>query len=138
MNQQRVLGSIALCSVLLTVAGCGPAQPRFDLVIRNGTVVDGSGSPGFTADISVTGDRIVVIGDIDEEEGVREIDAAGLVVAPGFIDSHCHSDYTLLVDGTAQSKIPPRCNDRDQRRTNIRRTHQGQSAPRPEPLRNRG
>jgi len=105
MNQQRVLGSIALCSVLLTVASCGPAQPRFDLVIRNGTVVDGSGSPGFTADIGVTGDRIVVIGDIDEEEGVREIDAAGLVVAPGFIDSHCHSDYTLLVDGTAQSKI---------------------------------
>lgn len=85
-------------------AGCGPAGTEFDLVIRNGTIIDGSGSPGLTADIGVNGDKIVAIGNVDGV-GVHEIDAAGLVVAPGFIDSHCHSDYTLLVDGTAQSKI---------------------------------
>ena len=104
MNQQKALGLIALAWATLALAGCGPAEPQFDLVIRNGTVIDGSGAPGFTADIGVAGDKIVAVGEI-AETGVREIDATGLVVAPGFIDSHCHSDYTLLVDGTAQSKI---------------------------------
>jgi len=104
MHAQGVLGSVALALAVLAVAGCGPAQPQFDLVIRNGTVIDGSGSAGLMADIAVSGDKIVAVGDVDGV-GVHEIDAAGLVVAPGFIDSHCHSDYTLLVDGTAQSKI---------------------------------
>jgi len=93
-----------LCSALIALAGCGSAEPQFDLIIRNGTVIDGSGSPGFTADIAVSGDRVAAIGEVNGS-GAREIDASGLVVAPGFIDSHCHSDYTLLVDGTAQSKI---------------------------------
>ena len=106
MNLRRLVGCVAFCSAVLAMAGCTPAEPGFDLVIRNGVVVDGSGAPGFVSDIGVSGDRIVAIGDIDDEKGgLREIDAAGLVVAPGFIDSHCHSDYTLLVDGTAQSKI---------------------------------
>ena len=112
MNWQRFVGCVASCSVALALAGCGPAEPGFDLVIRNGMVVDGSGAPGFMSDLGVRGDRIVAIEQIGgdgagagEFAGIREIDAAGLVVAPGFIDSHSHSDYTLLVDGTAQSKI---------------------------------
>ena len=112
MNWQRLVGCVASCSVALALAGCGPAEPGFDLVIRNGMVVDGSGAPGFMSDLGVRGDRIVAIEQIGgdgagagEFAGIREIDAAGLVVAPGFIDSHSHSDYTLLVDGTAQSKI---------------------------------
>ncbi len=105
MNLKRVAACVALCLAVLAVVGCGAPEPRFDLVIRNGQVVDGSGAPGFVSDIGVSGDDIVAIGEIVEGSGAREIDAAGLVVAPGFIDSHCHSDYTLLVDGTAQSKI---------------------------------
>ncbi len=105
MTQQKLSGCAALCVAVLALGACRPAEPRFDLVIRNGTVVDGSGSAGFASDIGVISDEIVAIGDIPQGSAIREIDAAGLVVAPGFIDSHCHSDFTLLVDGTAQSKI---------------------------------
>lgn len=75
-----------------------------DLVIRGGTVVDGSGSDPFLADVGITGDRIGHIG-ASCPPGRREIDAAGLYVTPGFIDIHSHSDYTLLVDPRAVSAL---------------------------------
>ncbi len=70
----------------------------FDLVIRNGTLVDGTGSPGRTADVAVRGERIVAIGALAGEAASarRAIDARGLVVAPGFVDVHNHSDGWLL------------------------------------------
>lgn len=75
-----------------------------DLVIRNGMVFDGTGVPGIVADVAVAGQRIVEVGRIDAE-GVREIDATGKYVTPGFIDIHSHSDFTLLVDPRAVSSI---------------------------------
>lgn len=75
-----------------------------DLVIRNGTVHDGTGQPPVQADVAVSGGRIVEIGRIDGRAS-REIDADGLIVAPGFIDIHSHSDYTLLIDPRAVSAI---------------------------------
>lgn len=75
-----------------------------DLVIRGGLVFDGSGAPPQTLDIAVIGDRIAAIGR-DIPQGRREIDAAGLYVAPGFIDIHSHSDFTLLIDPRAMSSI---------------------------------
>src|SRR5262249_44671318 len=97
-------------AVLLTaamLAGPAPAQPAppYDLVIRNGTIVDGSGNPWFRGDVAVRGDRSVTIGRVPPGPARREIDATGLVVAPGFIDMHSHSDYVLLEDGLAQSKV---------------------------------
>jgi N-acyl-D-aspartate/D-glutamate deacylase len=80
------------------------APAEFDLVIRNGTLADGTGNPWFRGDIAVRADRIVEVGRV-MGRGVREIDANGLVVAPGFIDIHSHSDWLLLEEGTAQSKI---------------------------------
>ncbi|MCI0534251.1 MAG: D-aminoacylase [Verrucomicrobiales bacterium] len=80
------------------------AEPVYDLVIRNGKIIDGTGNPWFYGDVAVARDRIASIGRV-EGEGKREIDAQGLVVAPGFIDIHSHSDWLLLEDGTAQSKI---------------------------------
>jgi N-acyl-D-amino-acid deacylase len=74
-----------------------------DLAIRNGLVVDGTGAEPLRADVGVKGDRIAVIGDVPE--AAREIDAAGKVVAPGFIDIHSHSDFTLLVDPRAASAV---------------------------------
>jgi len=68
----------------------------FDLVIRNGTVIDGTGAPGFEADVAVVGDRIAAIGK-GLAAGAREIDARGDMVAPGFIDAHTHMDLFLLL-----------------------------------------
>ncbi len=69
----------------------------YDLVVRNGTVVDGSGGPGRRADVAVRGTRIAAVGRVDER-GTEEIDAEGHVVAPGFIDGHTHMDAQVLWD----------------------------------------
>jgi hypothetical protein len=80
------------------------AQAKYDLLIRNGRIVDGTGNPWFYGNVAVSEDRIVSVGP-GAKEAKREIDARGLVVAPGFIDMHSHSDWLLLEDGNAQSKI---------------------------------
>ena len=77
---------------------------EYDLVIRNGKIADGSGNPSFSGDVAIKADRIVSVGRITGD-AKRVIDATGLVIAPGFIDMHSHSDWVLLEDGTAQSKI---------------------------------
>jgi hypothetical protein len=73
------------------------------LAIRGGTVVDGTGAPGRRADLLVEDGRIADLGSFDAE--AFEIDATGMLVAPGFVDLHSHSDYTLLVDPRAVSAI---------------------------------
>ncbi len=77
----------------------------FDLVIRGGRVVNGTGAAAFGGDIGVTGDRITAIGDLSMAEARDTLDAAGLVVAPGFIDIHSHSDFTLLIDPRGHSQV---------------------------------
>lgn len=74
------------------------------LVIRNASVVDGSGSPARRADVAVDGDTIVEIGEVSSA-GKRQIDAEGLCLAPGFIDMHSHSDHYLFLNPTGESKI---------------------------------
>jgi N-acyl-D-aspartate/D-glutamate deacylase len=92
---------------LLLVCALTPAfaQQAYDLVITNGTVIDGSGSQGRKADIGVRAGKIAAIGDLSKAAGNRKIDAAGLVVSPGFIDMHNHSDRSLLDDPKCQSMI---------------------------------
>lgn len=63
-----------------------------DLIIRHGTIVDGTGAPAYRADIAIDGDKVVAIGDLSQETAAREIDATGLTVTPGFIDLHTHLD----------------------------------------------
>ena len=84
--------------------GACETRPAYDLILRNGEVVDGTGRAAREADVAVSGDSIAAIGDLVEAEADRVVDANGLVVAPGFIDMHTHSDFTLLVDGRALSK----------------------------------
>jgi N-acyl-D-aspartate/D-glutamate deacylase len=97
--------SIAILAVALAFASAQGADPAYDVVIRNGRVVDGTGNPWYFGDVAVKGDRIVAVGRVPEGSAKRTIDATGLVVAPGFIDIHSHSDDLLLEDGHAQSKI---------------------------------
>ena len=70
----------------------------FDVVIRNGTVVDGTGEPRFTADVAIDKGKIAAVGDLSDAEAGRSIDATGQVIAPGFIDMHSHSDVTMLAN----------------------------------------
>ena len=73
--------------------------------IKNGTVVDGTGKPRYQADVLVEDDKIVKIGKAEDEEGCQVIDASGLVVAPGFIDTHSHSDLQILTDPEVRPKV---------------------------------
>ena len=65
-------------------------QNSYDVIIRNGKVLDGMGNPWFYADVALNGDRIAAVGDLSDARGTEEIDATGLFVAPGFIDTHTH------------------------------------------------
>ena len=76
-----------------------------DLVIKNGRIVDGTGNPWFKGDIGITNGRIVKIGNLVAEESARVSDAKGLVVAPGFIDMHSHSDLSPLINPRIESKV---------------------------------
>lgn len=69
-----------------------------DLIIRNGTIVDGTGAPSYRADVAIDGQRITAIGDLSTATATREIDAAGLVVTPGFVDLHTHLDAQVAWD----------------------------------------
>jgi N-acyl-D-amino-acid deacylase len=72
---------------------------QFDLIIENGLVVDGTGTPGTLNSVGITGTTISAIGDLSAADAPRRIDATGHVVSPGFIDTHAHSDGALLIDG---------------------------------------
>lgn len=97
-------------------APCGPCSSRvdsdrLDIVIRGARVVDGTGSPAYLADLGITGARIVAIareGD-NRPSGRRAIDAAGLVVTPGYIDMHSHSDLAVLSDADHLAKVAQGC-----------------------------
>ena len=67
----------------------------FDVLITGGTIVDGTGKPGYRADLGILGEKIEAIGDLSQGQARRYIDATGHVVSPGFIDAHVHSDAVL-------------------------------------------
>lgn len=90
---------------LLPLAASATAQQPFDVVITGGTVVDGSGGPARSADVGIRAGRITAIGDLKSAARTRTVDAKGLVVAPGFIDMHNHSDDTLVDEPKCESMI---------------------------------
>ena len=76
----------------------------FDVIVRGGEILDGTGGEPFRADVAITGDRIVSLGQLQDAEAGRIIDASGMVVAPGFIDVHNHSDGWLLKEKNFRCK----------------------------------
>ncbi len=78
-----------------------------DFIIKNGTVIDGTGTPGFIADVGIQGDTIVEVAQAGQltADAAQIIDATGSVVTPGFIDLHTHSDSSFLIDAHADSKL---------------------------------
>jgi dihydroorotase/N-acyl-D-amino-acid deacylase len=80
-------------------------RPRFDVLITNGDIVDGTGAPWFRGDVGIVGDRITAIGPLAGATAVTTVDATHLVIAPGFIDLLGQSEFNVLVDGRAASKI---------------------------------
>jgi N-acyl-D-amino-acid deacylase len=108
MTDRRTSGALALALLIGLAPGPVTAQDAsapFDVLITGGRVVDGTGNPWFSADVGIRDGRIAAVGRLAGSEAARVIDATGLVVAPGFIDLHTHSDGPLLRDGTAQSKV---------------------------------
>ena len=95
-----ILMTLVVCAAFNVVVHAAD----FDIVIRNGRIVDGTGNPWSHGDLAIKAGRISAVGRVDGKGNI-EVDAAGLVVAPGFIDIHSHSDLKLLKDGRAQSKI---------------------------------
>src|SRR6202522_4243780 len=101
----------ALLLLILLASNCTllaqtPAQaPAFDLVITNGHIIDGTGSPWYSGDVGIRDGRIAAIGNLAAAPRKRAIDAAGKVVAPGFIDLLGQSEMTILVDPRLPSKI---------------------------------
>src|SRR5437763_16911317 len=96
-----------LCATLLLVSAVPAAElpEKFDVVIKNGTVYDGTGSEGRKADVAIRGDRIVGVGDFQNSSATNVIDAHNLAVAPGFINMLSWSTESLIQDGRSQSEI---------------------------------
>jgi N-acyl-D-amino-acid deacylase len=107
--------SVAMACVLSMLVACQRSVPApeaaaagnetFDVLISNGRIVDGTGAPWFRADIGISGDRIAAIGQLDGRNAKARIDASNLVVSPGFIDMLGQSEFNVLVDPRAASKI---------------------------------
>jgi dihydroorotase/N-acyl-D-amino-acid deacylase len=101
--------TISVLSVLVVLAlglSCQPSpQGPYDILIHNGKIVDGTGNPWYEGDIAIYGEKILAIGKLDAQIAKRVIDAAGKVVAPGFIDMLGQSEYSILIDNRAMSKI---------------------------------
>ncbi|MBI2827062.1 MAG: D-aminoacylase [Planctomycetia bacterium] len=94
-----------LLALVLAATGPLPAAEPYDLIIRGGTIYDGTGGPAATGDVAIRGDRVVAIGQLADAKAKREIDARGLAVAPGFINMLSWATVSLLADPRSQSDI---------------------------------
>ena len=99
------IATAAMFLFLFVSPATSQPSPKYDLLIKNGTIIDGSGRPRYKADVAINKDRIVQIGKLRNAKATREIDATGMIVAPGFIDMLGQSETYLLIDPRAMSKV---------------------------------
>ncbi len=101
----RDLTCLLFCAAALLLLAACSSGPQYDVIVRGGTIYDGNGSPGAVADLAIRGDTIAAIGDLSNASAPTVIDAAGLAIAPGFINMMCWSNESLIEDGRSQSDI---------------------------------
>jgi N-acyl-D-amino-acid deacylase len=100
----KLLHSLLFTCIILFGSSCTQSE-TYDVLIKNGQLVDGSGQPSYIGDIAINGDTIAAIGNLDNAKGLQEIDATGLTVAPGFINMLSWANESLIADGKSQSDI---------------------------------
>jgi len=105
INLQRFLALVLICALQLTALAQVRSFPSFDIIIRGGTVYDGTGRAPIKADVGIKGDRIAAIGNLSSVTAPTIVDATGLAVAPGFINMLAHSETSLIVDPRSLSEI---------------------------------
>ncbi len=96
---------LIICFCLTTSFAQGGPSPKFDVIIRGGTIYDGTGGKPYVADVGITGDVVTSIGDLSRSKAKLEVDAAGMAVAPGFINMLSWSTETLIVDPRSLGKL---------------------------------
>lgn len=98
-------GILSSCEAPETTAPDSTSPESYDVILRGGTIYDGSGEPGYVGDLAFDGDTITALGDIGDATATEEIDVRGLAVAPGFVNMMCWSNESLIEDGRSQSDI---------------------------------
>jgi N-acyl-D-amino-acid deacylase len=101
----EALGEIAAAAYDAPLSTAAASDTAYDVIIRNGRIIDGSGNPWVSGDVAIRGDRIATIGNVGGAQAKRVIDAKGLVVSPGFIDMLGQSELSLLIDNRSVSKL---------------------------------
>jgi N-acyl-D-amino-acid deacylase len=102
---RSIIITFLIISVAWIVSACSEQKPDYDLIIRNGMIYDGFGKDPFIGDVAIQADTLVAIGDLSDKLGIKEIDATGLAVAPGFINMLSWADGSLLKDGRSMSDL---------------------------------
>src|SRR5258708_29259878 len=99
--------TVLVCALVCAAAMCAQSNQggAYDVIIKNGRIIDGSGNPWVSGDIAISSDRIAKIGKLENSSAKRVIDAHGLVVSPGFIDMLGQSETALLIDNRSLSKL---------------------------------
>jgi N-acyl-D-amino-acid deacylase len=104
---KTIINYLSICSVsfIAIISLSAKAQDNFDILILNGHLIDGTGNPWFEADVGIIDQRIVRIGNLENAQADKVIDASGLIVAPGFIDPHTHAIRGIFDNPTAESSL---------------------------------